>query len=677
VNAPSFRVMLVVVLCGMVAGGDSKAHAQSAQPADGEPIIVGARDAWDMFELHKLGAAVDSRVRWRSLRRSTEGEPDLTDTEMYLMGRVELSGQAFVGHKNLLDISGRVGIGIEDTNLESDFVNTSQHDSDLVLLYDINAFILAESTTPITAYSRREETQLDREFAGKIDSLNTEHGVMVRLKSLTFPTFIHVFRRENDQSDQLGNIDYSLKQDSFSIRTAPQLENDQNLSIEYTLDLVDERQSRFYENSYTRHDAQISHDIKFGGDKEHTLRSNARLYDESGATAIRRYRLDEALRLRHTDRFGTRLDFAAEDTARADQWQRYLRAAGQARYELFESLIAIGGLGAERTDVTGNFSSSQYYADADLLYTKAVPYGRLDVAVGAGVNRQDNSEQGQPVTITDQALALDDAIPTILRRRNVVAGSVVVTDANGLRVYLEGIDYTIVAFPTHVEIRRVVGGAIAEGESLLVDYTVGPEPASTIDSTNATFSVRYTIERGLLDGLGVYLNYNWVDQTVDTIDPSRFTLDEVKDLRYGVDYRIGQISLEADRRNHDSSIYPYDTTRFEARYDTRMGPGGSLAASVSHEISDYPSSDEQRKLTRATIRARGRVGSDLDYNVRLTYRDESSRLSSDLAGFEQSLEVTWRRGRTVINASIYNSILESDKTESLSQTVSLGIRRTF
>ena len=653
------------------------ANAQASQPDDGEPIIVGEEGGWKPFELHSFEAVLNTQARWRSFRRTTPRQPDQTSTEQYLLGRFELSGEAFVGHENLLDINGRVGFGLEERDLDSDIVGASRNDTDLLILYDVSALVLADGPAPLTLYSRRNQLRLEREFSGTIDSLNTEHGVMMRIKSRSLPTFIHIFRRETDQNDQLGVIDYRIKQDSLSVRTTPVLGDDQELSIEYTLDLVDERQSRFYENSYTRHDAQVLHTIKFGEEKEHSLQSIARFYDESGASALRRYRLDETLRLEHTERFDTRYDFTFEDAVRGEQWQRYLQGSGQARYKLFDSLIAIGRLGADRLDISGDFSSRQYSADVDLQYTKRVPLGRLDAALGGGLNRQENSEQGQSVNFNDQQITLNDPTPTIINRRNVVAGSIVVTDALGMRFYIEGIDYTVIVFPSHIEVRRIVGGAITEGETLLVDYTIGPEPASTIESVNARFAVRYTIEEGLFNGVSAYLNYIRIDQSVETADPTQFILEDVKDLRYGLEYRIGQITLQAERRNHDSTIFPYDMTRLEGRYDIRLGPRGSLSAMASHEISDYPTNGDQRTLSRASVRARGRLGNDLDLSLRLIYRDESSRLSNDLTGFEQSLEATWRRGRTVLNASVYNSILDGQSSESQSQTLTLGIRRTF
>jgi hypothetical protein len=667
-------VTLVLAVCGLLGG--TRAHAQTTQPAEGDPIIVGEREAWDAWELDSLGAAVETQVRSRRFSRSTVGQADQTDTETYLLGRMELSGRAFVGHKNLLDITGRVGIGYEQTDINSDIVGTSESDTDLNLLYDISALILAEGPVPTTAYSRRDERQLDREFAGSITSTNTEHGVMGRVASEVLPTTFHIFRRETEQTDQFGDVDYGVEQNTISLRTRPALGEHQDLSVEYTLDMVDERQSRFFENSYTRHDLQAIHELRFGDEQRHNLRSTARYFDESGIADTRRYRLDEVLRLEHTRRFDTRYELTAEDTTIADQTQRYFKAAGQARYRLFDSLIAVGGVGADRLEATGGFTSDQLFANADLQYIKSVPLGRLDAAVGGRVNRQENSEQGEPVTVTDQSLTLSETLPTILNRRNIVAGSVLVSNADGTRVYAEGLDYTIVFFPSHVEIRRVVGGDIAEGESLLVDFTVGPEPASTIDSTSVSFAARYTLEEGTLRGVSGYINYTQLDQEIDTADPTRFVLDDVQELRYGLDYHRGNITLEAERRNHDSTISPFDTTRLEARYDLRVGTG-AVTASVSNEVTDFPASGEQVEFTRATVRAYGRIGPGLDLTARIIYRDEQSRLSPDLVGFEQSVEVVWRKGRTTISASVFNAMLDSGTSDSTSQTLSLGVRRTF
>jgi hypothetical protein len=401
-----------------------------------------------------------------------------------------------------------------------------------------------------------------------------------------------------------------------------------------------------------------------------------RYYDESGLADLRRLRLDETLRLEHTDDFRTRYDIVAEDVDRLGQNQRFYSGRAQATHELFESLTTTASLGVTRLEIE-DFQSDQAFGDVVLEYTKRVPYGRLDASVAGGLNRQEDSERGEPLTVNDDRVVLEDTQPAVITRRNIVGDTILVTDASGLRIYVEGIDYTVRVFPTHVEIRRIIGGAIADGETVLVDYVIGPEPAATFDTTNATFSTRYTLEEGFLKGLGVYVVYQWVDQTVDTVDPTLFVLEELHDLRYGVDYRIGGLTLMAERQDHDSTIFPYDTTRLEARYALRLSPASALSANVTHETTDYPDEDDTLDVDRANLRFYGRLFEDLDFNAQLIYRDERSERSIDSTGFDQLLELTWRKGKTTVNAHLRNSTLDSDTTETTTQEVGVALRRTF
>ncbi|MBK7404380.1 MAG: hypothetical protein IPJ41_07015 [Phycisphaerales bacterium] len=672
---PGCRLFVLAGIAGAVPLG-APAWAQG-QPADGEPIILGRRETWKGFELASLTAAVNTEARYRSFRRETEGQPTLTDTERYILGEIEVGGEAYIGHRNLLDVTGTVRLGLENTNLNSDTQGASLDDTNQRTLYDVSGLILQEGPAPLTVYSRREQVQLDRQFGGTIDSVNTEHGAILRYRSEVAPTYIHYFHRESNQTDQLGTIDYDSVQDTFNIRTDVNMGDTQRLSAEYTLDLVDERQSSSYQNSFTRHDALFVHEIDFGRDARSHLRSSLRLYDESGLADLRRVRLDETLRLQHTDDFDTRYDVSAEDSQRHGQEQRYLSARFLARYKLFDSLVATGSLGASTLEVDGDASTQLYDVSGDLQYTKRVPYGRLDATIGVGFTRQEDGERGQPFLISDDRVTLEDPRPSVIARRNVVANSAFVTDSAGFRIYVEGIDYVVDYFPDHIEIRRIVGGAIADGEVVLVDYTVGPEPAATFDTPNASISARYTFEEGPLNGLSPYVVYQWLDQSVDAVDPTRFVLEELHDLKYGVDYRIGNFTFNAERQNHDSNIFPYDSTRLEARYDLRMSYSWALTGNLTREITDYSNTGEQLTLDRATLRVYGRLGEDLDLNARVEYRDESSRLAQDITGFEQELNLVLRKGKTSITGGLRNSVLDSGVSSTTSQTISVGLRRTF
>ena len=65
------------------------------------------------------------------------------------------------------------------------------------------------------------------------------------------------------------------------------------------------------------------------------------------------------------------------------------------------------------------------------------------------------------------------------------------------------------------------------------------------------------------------------------------------------------------------------------------------------------------------------------YSVVLIWRDQQDSNDSDVEGFEQWLDLTWDYRQTTVYASIRNSMLDSDDSDSLFQTFLLGIRREF
>jgi hypothetical protein len=270
-----------------------------------------------------------------------------------------------------------------------------------------------------------------------------------------------------------------------------------------------------------------------------------------------------------------------------------------------------------------------------------------------------------------------DALPAIIDRPNIVPGSVVVRDAAGIRIFVEGLDYTADYFPDRVELRRIVGGDIAPGELTLVDYTVGPEPANRVDSVGTSFAARYTIEQGILTGLSPYFEYQDVDRDVESDSPELLFVDSFRDMRYGVEYRRGAFTLVGERQERESQLSPFNRTRFEGRYEQRLGYRSRLSLTLTHEELDFTLEEETTRLNRAVLRYDGRPRSDLDLNIFLEYRDEDSSSFGESTGFDQSIEVIWRKGQTSIRASARNAFLDSDRQDRTSQEFTLSIRREF
>ncbi len=655
------------------------APAVDAQQHDDGPVIVGERtDTLKAFTLERLNVGLDFFYQYRRNHIDRGDTGSRTDTEQIAREIMTLSSRAFIGHENLVDLSFNARLGFEDRFLKSPVSTADGHDSELLALFDISALILGDGPAPMTVWARRDQTRLSREFGSSIDSMTTEAGVSVRTFHDIAPTTFRYVHREQEQNDLADLVDSLRVQDTFSIQSVWTPTDRQRLTVDYSLDFVDENQASGIDDAFRRHDATIVHTIEFGTDHHDSLRSTLRVFDQSGDFRNRTLRLSEVLRLRHSESLDSRWDLLVEDRSIGGQDQRQARGFVTLRHNLFDSLVTTLVAGGGHVDIPdANFTSEEYFGNIDLQYTKKVPYGRLNASLAGQFERIENSERGSTLDFLATVHTFNDPFPIVINQRQIIASSIVIRDSAGVQAFSSGVDFTVMTFPDRVEIRRQVGGSIADGQTVLIDFQLRAEPGNTTESVGVSFSLRYGIEEGALRGLALYLIYREIDQAIDARRNAVITPNDVRNLRYGAEYSIGHFILLAEKETQDSDISPFELTRFTARYDYRLGRRSWLSVDASHEEIDYTDTENRVELDRVTGEWGRRLGSGFDARVRLIYRNEKDELSGSTKGFEQELEFRWQHRQTSMFISLRNSFLEGDNVDSDAQTLAIGLTRDF
>ncbi|HHN78200.1 MAG TPA: hypothetical protein ENK11_05930, partial [Phycisphaerales bacterium] len=209
IPGPVTALLIATGLCGGIAG---------AQPAgeDEGPVIVGERtNKLKAFELDRFNATLDFYSRYIRTHQSSPGAPDRTDTELLFRDSLGVSSRFFLGHENLIDVTADASLGIENNfvDLETLGINNDR-ETGLFTLFDVRALVLGEGPAPVTVFARRDESLLDRAFAGRVDSRTTEFGASVRTFLKTAPTTFRYTRRLVEQDARLGISDERLTQDT-------------------------------------------------------------------------------------------------------------------------------------------------------------------------------------------------------------------------------------------------------------------------------------------------------------------------------------------------------------------------------------------------------------------------------------------------------------------------------
>lgn len=672
------------------------AHGQDA----GDPVVIGEEQELEWFKLTDVRATADFSVRYRENSIKREGERR-SGRELELRESIELMTRGFMGHPNLFEfeLMGRFTPTQRRTNLDSlsrigltqtrgsqgglatDAVGQSTWEFEYITEYDFVGRILQESDLPITIFSRRTDTTMSRPFGETFDTTTMQHGARAAWRHETMPGSIQYFYRDSDTRSRSGTFDTRVEQHTVQLQNRFQISSNQELTVDYTFDDVKQTSPSATQatRSFQRHDALLTHNLDFGEDEQHSLRSQLHFYDESGSFDIRRLRLFERLRLRHSDRFETRYDYTFDWVQRPGVDQIQNRGQAGFQHRLFDSLVTTANVGGSHLTLSNpDFASTEIFGDIDLQYTKEVPYGRLNAGASFRYNHRQDTDRSGPVQIVNEPHTFSAAGFILIQRRLVDVGSITITDATGTITYSAGLDYTVIDFRDSVEIRRVVGGNIADGQSVLVTYRFGDEPGQTTDTFNMRFTLRYDFDEGPLRGLGVYGRYFQQDQWRSG-DPEDWFLPpaDIREIVYGADYRIGDITALVERTHRDSTISPFDSTRIEARYSRPLGRGSSVLLAATWLDIDRYEDDIRTEILTLSGRWNQQLTDRLHMGVEVLWRDERDSARFNLQGFEQRLDLSWRHRQTTVYGSVRNAWLDSDASKSHFLDVFIGLRRQF
>ncbi|MHC5026742.1 MAG: hypothetical protein ACYTGR_08305 [Planctomycetota bacterium] len=643
---------------------------------DGGPIVVGTERDFEVLHLYGLEAAVE--FEWRRNVDSVEpaGGSRRTDREDRLREILELRTEGFIGHPELLelDLGGRFWPEQRWLNLDS--AGESERVNQTLLDWDVSGQFIKESKLPFTVYSRQNITDVDRQFGGTLENRFRESGVRLNLRSAVVPTNFQVFDRRIEQRDPTAGQDFTIDQKTIRADGRIELGAAQRLAWDILHDDIDESGDLRQALSFQRVEGNLAHAVDFGEADQNTLRTRVRYYDESGDREFRQLRVDPRLRLRHTEDLLSWYDYSYERNDRPLQQQRANRFNANVQYQLFDSLTTTATFGVNQLDIpTESFDSTEVFGRADVDYIKQVILGRLQMGVAFELSTTDQSERGAPIAIDGQAFVFGPSGLIVIDQRNVVASSIFITDITGVIVYTEGLDYTVLAFPDRVEIRRVAGGDIGPGQAVLIDYVIGPEPGGTTDRDTVSVEVRYRFEEGPLSGLSVYGIYIEQDESRSTVT-EEFPDNDFTDLRYGVEYDVWKLYFRAERQERESTLSPFDVLRLEGRYTEPLGRGSSLVLSAL-----YQDIDREEGIATQTTTLSGQWNQQFNANLRtslsLQYQMNEDNIALETDAFEQRFNLLWQYRSVEVYAEIRNSTRSTTTDDTDFQRFVLGLRREF
>jgi len=424
----------------------------------------------------------------------------------------------------------------------------SSSDNVYVPSYALDAIFLEPKPYTLHAFANRRELKLRSAFSQPTDSTIDTYGADLRLKYYKFlPTFLKYTRTDTDQS---GFYDARGRRDDFQLSSQYIAKNSTTTLNSIYSD--DERTSEGETIRVKTFDGNLGNEYLIAGDQRKTLLSTLGYqWSDTESQETTDYSIAENLFWRHTDKLFTNYIFSYRK--RDAQTFDSETTAGRARLQhlLYENLTTSIASGFNLNDFTGG-EENTYDGSLDFIYSRAIPWGVLNLSSGWDYRYTTREGNEASITVNDEPHVLITGEVTLLDNQNVELDSIFVTDTTGTIPYIENVDYTVEPFDSFVRISRTTFGAIANGQTVLVDYRFRSDPA--YDDT--VFDQAYGIQFYLWNALTLAYGYQRADQNIVSGPPPENTIDDTThtaEIRLDLGWTDTRLTYEDRDRNSGNS----------------------------------------------------------------------------------------------------------------------------
>jgi len=166
------------------------------------------------------------------------------------------------------------------------------------------------------------------------------------------------------------------------------------------------------------------------------------------------------------------------------------------------------------------------------------------------------------ISVIDEPHTLSTGTLVFLDKPRVDMATVEVTDITGTITYVLNTDYLLSSVGERVQIQRMPGGGISEGQELKIDYQA--QSARLLEFNTLGENYRFRMDF-LNDLLGIFYLLN-KESHPNISGGEDFVSQTVNDRTVGSDLRYKNLSVEVSRENYDSNISPYILDRVKESF---------------------------------------------------------------------------------------------------------------
>ena len=534
-----------------------------------------------IWHLRNISGEVDLKGQYRQLESSfNDVSEDQRST--YLLSGIKLNTSSYLWDKDILliDLGGAYSPELRD---EKYITVPDRSEVRTLKKVDLKATLFNNKPVTLQGFYNFDQSYYNRELLTNVRSNNQQWGGILSLNNKFLPLTLSYRNQVWDQEETQTGRTFNMDQENIQARTSKSFGSRDRTELIYSHQNYLYRYAELHQTEHLIDRVALNNNVFFDAKRRYNLNSRFTWYDQEGTSSFRRVELMEGLSLQLPHHLKIMGNFNLYNLKDPIQLWDQKRSRASLQHKLFESLTTKLYLEYTkiRLEAVNLHRESDLRAGVDLKYTKKIPTGYLNISYR--YYRHEHATEGVSgmLQVINEDQTLTDGELSLLNKPYVDDFSVVVKDVSGAMIYQLNFDYILINRGSFMEIQRVPGGLIPNGEAVYIDYVYQQPGSYSYGANNNHFSASVLLFKRLIE---LYYNYS-VQDYPKVNQGDLLTLNYYRQHVYGVRLDVGfaRAGVEADL--YDSNIIPYRMRRYYM--DVNWNFRSTLLLTLNGNIRDY------------------------------------------------------------------------------------------
>jgi hypothetical protein len=634
------------------------------------------------FRFTDISGYTSFRYLFDDRERASLGAAESFETQQNVEADLFILTHSYLYHPDFLDMK----IGGGPLLVFQEFSATPGANSNNEALFNFVADLsfLQQKAYPVRTHYRLSHPSVTTSLSGRFLVERNEYGLTAQLRDPVSPV---LFTLDAFHVDTFGSgFDTTLDEniDELSLNAFKSYRKADRISLTYRWNQRDSLSGSpglpVQESMITTRSTDLDARNLFGADGQLVLVQQINVIDQETA-------LDTLTELQDLRYFGN-LKWAHSRNTRSFYQFRHQETGRSGQSDVQHNGLVVGGsqqlgqnllLSAEATgskDQDAVFERQIAGVRATMRYTYPTSFGSINIGAGLGVKRTDQVADEDRTQVFDEPVLMSGTDLIILGNDFIVAETVIVRNQPKTQVFVEGIDYRLVVVGSSTSVQRLVGGNIADGQTVLIDYSYLTGGTVKFDTLNQN----YVVDIRFLNYFSAFVRLSDRDNNVIGGTPT-IPLNAIQSVQLGgrVDYPFANRWTAGGEYLHtdqDEEISSYIRDSYDAYVEVILPLASSLRLMLHQETVDNEGSSEDVDLVqyRASLRSRPFRGIMFSWNSDYL-EDVGGSLFRERTSHNLTVQWVYRQMRFLLRGEQFSETLGTTKRDNM--RVTAQIQRAF